>query len=222
MVSAKGERNTCVKWNKILSIGTAPCSDYSGNFSHKDLVFRENYEISRNVKVLREDLVGLVKNDFVEVICKIHVSTLKKPLFKCRITTLNKSFLANTSTTVANKLLSYLGHKKKWSGPEFFGFRRQDVRLAVSESAADVNNYENNDVVMKDATKEIDIPNIQRDVQLAWVGVVSLGNQVVNDPNYDYVLSETKISIQPGFLSVRDVTKNGVTYRVYNEIVIQK
>ena len=192
-----GKRSACVKWVKIVSVGVEPCEELVDDFTFKELIYRRDYEIFRSVKDLRPE--SEFKNSFFDVSCKIHVSPLSKPMFECNIIQLNKSFMSSTPTTVSNRILSYFCHKKRWSGIEFFGFRRNDVCLAITSANETFKNVNLDNIAMEidhadnNSNLHQNYPNVGKNKtsNVTWVGIKCLGENV-DDVRFEYKVCAKK------------------------------
>ena len=137
--------------------------------------------------------------------CTILKSSLTgTPLFQCSYKLDYNSDVCSITlknpTDAANKVIKLLcGSKHKWSGNEFFGFRRNDVlqKIICDES---VN---------------------KTSVRFNWIGVKSYGTPIISDERYRYVSGNSYFRLQPGFESVRSVIVNNINeFNIHCKILV--
>ena len=137
----------------------------------------------------------------VDVICSVLKSdTLAIPLFQCSYVpnntdpnnTENPSPITISSTNptkTVNKLMKNFREKltHKWSGNDFFGFRRNVLKQIASNVPGKSNN---NDCV------------------ISWEGVISYGVPIIDDRGYIFSSGTNSLRLQPGFESVRCINNS--------------
>lgn len=190
------ERLQYISCGGLLNVGEEPNANKVGKFTGgKGLVYRIGHRCVRNVFCIDTHL-------FIEAECSVLRSTLSGvPLFQCTYKLDSTSELCSITTKnpteVANKVVKKLtGSKHKWSGNDFFGFRRNDVIQKITNG----NNNSNS-------------------VKIGWLGVKSFGIPILLD-QYKYTSGNSSYRLQPGFEIIRSITINSVrNFNVHCQIV---
>ena len=192
-------RENNVLWKGLISPGYLPNDDEIANFKgSKGLIYRINYHSKRHVRATDSPVH---KPQYIDVMCSVKKSTLNKPLFECTfaLNTESKHIIATNPTRAANVALKLLGHsKKQWSGNEFFGFRREDVKKAIAA------HDEKQQTIPFELNETYAVPNTGTNTKISWIGVKSYGRPVENE-KYMYRVGTHVCRLQPGYTSIREV-----------------
>ena len=175
-----------VTWGGLINPGIEPDDErVKVNFTGgKGLIYHVGYVSKRVVHF---------NGKSIDITCSVLKSNgTEMPLFKCEYSSESSPnpvvFTAMNPTKATNNVLKSIGKcLHKWSGNDFFGFRR-------------------NDVVNKNVTVEC--------CKIVWVGIVSFGIPIINNPRYIYSVGSNNLRLQPGFESVRNVNGNDIHCQV--------
>ena len=146
----------------------------------------------------------------VMVQCEVKISADKWPLFSCSYLPedLDESkriyFTATNPTKATMSCLKSLGHKRKWSGYDFFGLNKPDVMAAVTTAMQEdgMSEFEVTPEISEDPAPSL--PNMRKSgATIWWGGCLSYGVPVL-EPPYQKTVSEGKsYRLQPGYVGVR-------------------
>lgn len=218
-------KNNNVSWGGLVSPGNLPPPMLIDSFSGHGLVYRIGYESKRTLKYLVADDD---KETFIDVFCSVQKSNLGKPLFTCSYKMTSneskQSFSGINPSRVTNKVLQLFGQKKKkWSGNEFFGFRREDVQRIIndydSKTSQENNGNESNQEILFSVNNN-PVPNVGcNNCTISWVGIQSIGTPNTLE-NYLMKVGNKYLRMQPGYTAVREVTTSeGLKVKVYCRVV---
>ena len=191
MSLSKEQRDNYVSWGGLLDVGRDPDEEEILKFTGvKRIIYRIGYKSKRIV-------YNASDSRHIEVECTVLKSTLSgTPLFECSYKLDTNSdvitITAKNPTEVANRVVRLLCNSNhKWSGNEFFGFRRTDVLRNTSKN----------------------------NVKFNWLGMKSYGIPIISDDRYIYAAGNSCFRLQPGFESVRTVTIDEKKFNIHCKIV---
>ena len=205
--------NSSIEWLALIKPGEPVLDDHNWVCSKKD-----NYPLFDGYQAAR-----IVKNKdgkYLKIVCTITKSSLGLPLFSCKSFDYNistKKFDCNPSaqlslrkiSSVSNAFLKKLDvHSNKvWSGSQFFGLNRKDVRFILDKLLKESNSSPSLLVPLPNNSLEVSQPILtQSDDDIkhnyTWLGLVNLGSKVLGNFMrffYYQVDSETTIYLPDGY-----------------------
>ena len=201
-----------VSWLELVTPGLKAPESLRERFTRKVKGETTEFLVDFKSIVRVKNLSSSSLSSNVMVQCEVKISADKWPLFSCSYLpedfdeSKRVYFTATNPTKASMSCLKSLGHKRKWSGYDFFGLNRPDVMAAVTAALQEKGMDEIELIPETPSDQAPLLPNVRKSgATVSWGGCRSYGVPVLESPYQRIVSAEKSYRLQPGYIGIRIV-----------------